>query len=445
MSDLPANVPTGHSRTKLIRAVGLLGLTAISLNGVIGSGIFVLPATVSALLGPASPIAYLIAALVNALIVLCFAEAGSMFDRTGGPYVYAREAFGSFVGFEVGWLFLLTRLAASAAITKAFTNYLGYFWPSLSQGPGRIIAATVSIVALTWINLIGVRYASWTVNLLTVGKLIPLLLFISIGLFWINPEALKLHGMPASLNLRQASLALIFAYGGFENASVPTEEVKNPKRSLPTALIISMSTTTVVYVLIQIVTQGTLPGLATSQTPLASSAATFLGSAGGVLLTAAAILSTFGSNSALTLVVPRILYALAEGGQLPKALARVHPRYRTPHVSTIAFALVAWVIALYGNFDQLAAVSAMSRLSFSAATCLAVPVLRRRKPERERHFKLKGGPTIPLVAALTSLWLLTGITREQAIAGAVALAVGASLYLYSTFVSGRSSSDATDS
>jgi APA family basic amino acid/polyamine antiporter len=223
---------------------------------------------------------------------------------------------------------------------------------------------------------------------------------------------------------------LIFAFGGFENASVPTEEVKNPTRNLPIALIVSIELTALLYIAIQIVALGTLPGLANDATPLASAAQMFLGPAGAAIITVGAVLSTTGSNSALALVGPRILYALAEGGQLPRSLARVHPRYRTPHVAVIVFALAAWVIALYGSFAQLVTVSAIARLLFSATTCLAVPVLRRKMPNAKRTFRVPGGVVIPALAAVISIWLLTGMNKAQAIAGVVALLLGVVLYLF---------------
>ncbi len=414
---------------RFVRAVGLFGLIAIAVNGVIGSGIFVLPATVASLLGPASLAAYIVAALLIALIVACFAEAGSMFEQTGGPYLYAREAFGSFVGLEVGWVFLLSRLAATSAIANAFTAYLGYFWPAFGSGVGRAIALTVLLWGLAWLNLVGVRYGSWTVNVLTIVKILPLLLFVFAGFFFVDSTRFQILALPDTGPLRQASLALIFAFGGFENASVPTEEVKNPTRNLPIALIASIGVTALLYIAIQIVALGTLPALANDATPLASAARMFLGPAGAAIITVGAVLSTTGSNSALVLVGPRILYALAEGGQLPRALARVHPRYRTPHIAVIVFALAAWVIALYGSFAQLVMVSAIARLLFSATTCLAVPVLRRKMPDAKRTFKVPGGMLIPGLAALISIWLLTGTNKAQAIAGVVALLAGAVLYL----------------
>jgi amino acid transporter len=395
---------------------------------------------VAALLGPASPLAYVIAAVVVTLIVACFAEAGSMFERTGGPYLYAREAFGRFIGFEVGWMFLLSRLAADAAISNAFTSYLGYFRPELASGTGRFLSITMLFVALTWINLVGIRYGAWAVNLLTVAKLVPLALFIGVGLPAADHGSYRLISLPTAAeidSLRQASLLLVFAFGGFENASVPTEEVKEPARNLPIALWSSIALTTVLYILIQIVALGTLPSLASSSTPLASAGRVFLGSAGAVIITAGAILSTIGSSSALALVGPRILYAMAEGGHLPRPLARIHARHRTPHVSIVVFAIIAWGMALYSDFTQLVAVSAIARLLFSASTCLAIPVLRRRMPLATRRFRVPGGIVIPALATAISIWLLSGINRAQATAGVIALAVGAILGLLMTRRSGE--------
>ena len=315
---------------RLLRAVGLAGLIAIAVNGVVGSGIFILPATVAALAGAASPAAYLLAACLMALVVLCFAEAGSLFEESGGPYVYARAAFGPFFGFQVGWMFFLSRLAASAAIANAFAAYLGYFWPTPAAGPGRAASLTLAIGLLTVLNLAGVRSGARTVNVLTVAKMLPLLLFVSAGLFAADPARYRLLGLPPVSSLKQVSLLLVFAFGGFENANVPAEEVEDPKRHLPIALLAAIGLTTVLYVLIQIVALGTLPGLASDPTPLASAAAMFLGPIGAGVIALGAVLSTLGSESALILVGPRILYAFARAGQLPRALARVHPRYRTP-------------------------------------------------------------------------------------------------------------------
>lgn len=411
---------------RLLRAVGLAGLTAIALNGVVGSAIFVLPATVYGLTGAASPIAYLVAALLMTLVVACFAEAGSRSEETGGPYLYARAAFGDLVGFLVGWMFLLTRLAATAAIANAFVASLGYIEPSLATGVGRFAAITIAVGGLAVINIFGVRGASFTVNLLTVAKLVPLVIFIGAGL--IAMHGITVLARPELGSLRQAALLLVFAYGGFENANVPTEEAVNPRRHLPIALLTTIAGVAVLYVLIQVVAQAALPGLAASKTPLASAAREVMGAPGGLLLTGAAIVSTLGSISAVVLVGPRVLYAFARHGQLPAVLARIHPRHRSPHWAVIVFALFTWAAALAGGFAQLAAMSAVARLLFSAITCLAVPVLRRRRRDLAPSFVLPAGPVIPLLAVGLSIWLLSGVSRAQAVAGGIGLLVGLAVY-----------------
>lgn len=412
---------------RLRRVVGLAGLTAIAVNGVIGSGIFVLPATVAGLLGPASPLAYVVAALVTALVVLCFAEAGSLFEETGGPYLYARAAFGDFAGFVVGWMFLLSRLAAAAAIANVFAAYLGHFGRWAGTGPGRLAAITGVLVLFAAVNVAGVRYGSWTVNLLTVAKLLPLFVLVAAGLA--SASAVPSFGPVPSLGaLQQATLLLIFAFGGFENACVPSEEAREPRRHLPIALVTAVVLSTALYVSIQAVAQAAVPALAQEGAPLAAAGRVLLGPPGAALITLGAVVSTGGSLSALVLVGPRILYAFARAGQMPALLGRVHPRFRTPHVAVVVVAVLVWAAAALGTFAQLAAVSAIARLTFSAATCLAVPVLRRKLADRPRGLTVPGGDAVPAAAVLLSLWLLAGISREQALAGAAALLVGVALF-----------------
>ncbi len=418
----------GRGSPTLVRAAGWPSLTAIAINGMIGAGIFALPASMAQLLGPASPLAYLVAGAAVLLIAFCFAEAGSQFERSGGPYLYARAAFGSFIGFEVGWMFALARLTATAAIANTFSAYLGYFWPGMAQGTGRLLAITFLIAVLAGINCLGVRPSVWLINILTIGKLLPLLLFSLVGLFFLDPNSFSFTVFPELSSLQQASLLLLFAFGGFEMASVPSEEAIRPRQDLPLALISSVSLVVVLYLLIQVVAMGTLPALATSSTPLASAAVGFLGPVGGLLLTIGAVLSTTGTSSASILTGPRMLYAQAQGGQLPSVLARIHPRYRTPAVSILLFALGAWALAVSGTFVQLAAVSALARLVVYLTTCLAIPVLRRTMPAAEHQFKLVGGSLIPLLAAATCVWLLIGSSLSQAMMIGAALLSGALLY-----------------
>jgi len=416
------------TQPQLVRAVGLAGLTAIAVNGVIGAGIFVMPATVAALLGPSSPIAYLLASVAALLIGLSFAEAGSLFDRAGGPYVYAREAFGDFLGFEVGWMFLFGRLAGAAAIANGFAAYVAFFNAELGTPVGRAAVITASIAAIATLNYIGVRYGSAVVNILTIGKLIPILIFITAGLIAIDWRTFALPSLPAIQPLREASLVLLFTFGGFEFASVPSEEVINSRRNLPIALIAGILISSVVYILIQVVCQGTLPNLSGDPTPVANAARQFLGPAGAALMVFGAVLSTTGTNSTILLVGPRMLYALAEGGQLPAIFGRVHPRYRTPHIAVVLFALAVLALALSGTFAALAALNAMARLLYSAVTCLAIPRLRQKIAPRKDAFRLPFGFLVPALGLLVSVFLLTGVTKTQALIGAAGMLSGAVVY-----------------
>jgi amino acid transporter len=414
-----------QSQPGLIRAVGPLGLTALAINGVIGAGIFVMPAAVASLLGPASALAYLIAGAAAILIALSFAEAGSYFDRAGGPYLYAREAFGAFIGFEAGWMFLLGRLAGAAAIANAFASYFAYFWPEAGTPLGRACSMGAAISAIGALNFVGVRYGAAAVNVLTAGKLVPLLVFIAAGFWFVRTPAIIPSAAPPGEQLREASLILLFAFGGFEFASVPSEEVIDSRRHLPVALIVGISLSAIIYMLVHLVCMGALPALAQDATPVASAAGRFLGPAGAALMVLGAVLSTTGTNSTILLIGPRILYALAQGGQLPAVLGRVHPRYRTPHISVALFAAATLGLALSGSFVQLAALNAIARLLYSITTCMAVPVLRSRIPSSERTFTLPFGHLIPVLGILASAVLLTGVNGAQALIGVAGISSGA--------------------
>jgi amino acid transporter len=287
----------GHGDTGLARVLGRWDLTAIGVNQVIGSGIFVLPASVAALVGAASsPWPFVLAAVANLLIVLCFAEVATRFRRAGGPYVYAREAFGPFVGFEVAWMLWLTRLASLAALANALARYLGYFLPGASVGPGRVVVVSLLIGGLALINLLGVRYGSWTVNLFTVSKLAPLAVFILFGLAAVDTSVFAGFTPTIDAATGEAVLLLMFAFGGFELITLPAGEARSPRRDVPFALLSTIGIVCVVFVAVQWVAAGTLPGIATSETPVADAAAVFLGPAGGVLVAIGGLISIAGAE-----------------------------------------------------------------------------------------------------------------------------------------------------
>src|SRR5882724_3150869 len=241
----------------LVRGIRRWDLVAVAINAIIGAGIFGLPSRVYALVGSYSLIAFVVCAIVVALIILCFAEVGSRFDETGGPYLYAREAFGSAVGFEVGWLSWLARLTAFAANCNLMVSYLAFFWPGASAPPQRAIIITVVVIALAAINFIGVRQAAIASDFFTIGKLIPLLIFIAAGLFFLKPQAFAFGPRPSTGAFSQSVPLLVFAFTGFEMAAIPAGEVRDPRRNLPRALLIATAVVASVYLLVQIVCIGT--------------------------------------------------------------------------------------------------------------------------------------------------------------------------------------------
>ncbi len=413
---------------RLVRVLGKWDLTALGVNQLIGSGIFVLPASVAVLVGAAaSPLVWISAAAVNVLIVLCFAEAGTRFRQAGGPYLYARQAFGPLVGFEVAWMIWLTRVASQAALANAFSLYLAYFLPGAGAGWSRIVVITVVIAVLTAINVRGVRQGSWLVNLFTVSKLLPLLIFVLLGagfMEWGNFQGML---QPRWEGFGQSILLLMFAFGGFEVVTLPAGEARAPRNDVPAALVLTIVIGAAFYLSVQVVAVGTLATLGETQTPIADAAAGFLGPAGGILIALGGLISIAGTNAGTMLAGPRLTFALGEQGELPGFFGHVHSRFRTPDASILIYALVAWGLALSGSFEQMAAVSAVARLVFYAVTCLAVPVLRRQAPQSE-GFRLPGGWLIPMLALAGSLAIVAGADRTSLLAGGLALAAGGLLF-----------------
>jgi len=413
---------------RLRRTIGRFSLLAIVVNGIIGAGIFVLPATVAGLAGDASTLAYFVSGGAALLIALSFAAASSMFDQAGGPYLYAREAFGPFIGFEVGWMFLLGRFAGAGAILNALVAYIAYFLPVFATFGGRVLAISAAALSIGILNYFGVRLGTTLVNSLTVGKVLPLVLFVVAGIVTGHHGRFLPIEMPDLGHIRQASFVLLFALGGFEFATVPSEEVVDPKRRLPAMLVLGMALALVIYVLVQDVCNASIPNLASKPAPLASAASHFLGPSGARLMTAGAILSSMGTLSTILLVGPRMLYAMAHSRYLPRLLARVHPVYRTPHISIAVFALITLGVSLSGRFRELASLNALAFLLYSITTCAAVPVLRLRKKRDQRDSVLRGASVIPILGVGVCLCLLAGTTSREASIGCGGILVGAVVY-----------------
>ncbi len=419
----------------LKRALGRWDLTAIGVNQVIGGAIFLLPSDVARLVGPWGPLAFMAVGLLSLSIALCFAEAGSRFDKTGGPYLPARAAFGRFVGFEVGWMMWFTRVTSQASVANGLALALAFYWPAVALGAPRMALIAGLTIALTVINVIGIKQSSWVVNTLTIGKLAPLALFIIIGIWFIDPS--HFAAMPA-VTREQASgaaILLIFAYGGYEVTGVLAGEAANPRKDVPFAFVATLIVVTIVMSLTSLVATGVVPDLAASKTPLAAGAAVFLGAAGALLISAGAAISMTGNNMGQILNGSRTIFALAENGDLPRWFARVHPGYHTPSNAILFTAVVALTLALTGSFVALAAVSAIARLVMYLAVCASTLVLRRRVPTGDvgpAQFTVAGGPVVPVVAMIVALGILAGASQAQLTAGALALAAGAVLFFFAT-------------
>src|SRR5262252_1336704 len=323
------------SQKGLVRGIGRWDLLALTINGMVGAGIFGLPSRIYGLAGVWSVVAYLVCAALVTLITLCFAEVGSRFAETGGPYLYARMAFGSVIGFEVGWLVWLARVTAFAALCNLLLGYLSFFWPAAGSGLTRALVITVVVIAMTTVNLIGVREAALVNNLFTIAKLTPLLLFIVAGLFFLSPETFIAPAAPNYGDFSTAALLLIFAFSGFEMAVVPAGETRDPRRHVAFALLTATGVVALLYVMIQVVCIGTLPGLASSERPLVDASSRFLGATGASIVSVGALISITGTLNSNMLVAPRILFAMAEQGQLPRPLAATHRRFRTPHIAIL--------------------------------------------------------------------------------------------------------------
>ena len=426
-------------RATLERALGRWDLTGIGINQVIGGAVFLIPSQVALAVGGWSVAFVVLAGVSSMFVALCFAEAGSRFDGTGGAYIYTRAAFGRFIGFEIGWMQWFTRAASQASVVNGIAVSVGYYWSGAADGLPRAALITLLTAALAIVNVVGIRQSAWLVNALTIAKLVPLLGFIVFGVwYWDRDLVPPLVALDVE-NVAAAALLLTFTFGGFDVIGVPAGEAVAPRRHIPFALIATMTVVTAVLALVHFVLGGTLPNLAHSTTPIADAARRLFGPAAALAIGLGAVLSMIGNNAGQVLSGSRMLFALAEHGDLPRTLGRVNARYRTPVNAIAATSIIALVLALSGSFARLAAVSAVARLVAYAGT--AVATLRLRHLERSGHvaaatYTIPFGPVVPVLALLTSVIILVGATGEQLGSGAAALLAGAALFLTVRSVSG---------
>jgi basic amino acid/polyamine antiporter, APA family len=426
---------------KLVRGIGRWDLTAIAINTIIGAGIFGLPAKVTALIGGYSLIAFVICALIIGLIVVCFAEVGSRFKDTGGMYLYAREAFGPVVGFEVGWLYWIVRVTTFAANANLLLAYLGFFYPTANQGTTRTVLIGIVLLVLTAVNFAGIRESVVLTNFFTVGKILPLLTFAAVGLFFIQPANFTFGEIPAYGTASSAVLLLIYAFVGFEAAVIPAGETRDPQKNVPFALLAALAVVAVLFIVIQVVSIGTLPGLAVSERPLADAAAQFLGGWGAAFITIGALVSISGNLNSGFLTASRMPFAMAEQREAPRVLGITHKRFKTPWVSVLVTAAFMLVFAVQSSFISALTISTIVRLLVYAVTCASLPVFRSRENTPEAAFRAPFGIAAAILSLLLTAWLLTNVDfRKEGVMVLVLGAAGLILYFAYRFF-GKNSAD----
>lgn len=411
--------------------LGFWSIVLLGINSIIGSGIFLLPNKAYNLVGVGSIFVIIFDMVLVLSIALCFAEASGMFKKNGGPYVYAKEAFGEFVGFEVGFMKWAIAIIAWAAMASAFVQVLAKVWTVAEDPFIKNLMIIIILSALGIMNILGVKISKILNNIITIGKMLPLLLFIAVGIFFIKGEnfvPIFPNSEVGSFNFAPAALLMFYAFTGFESIAVAAEDMDNPEKDLPKATLVVMFVVSLFYTMILIVSIGTLgTELSSSSEPIAAAASKFLGPIGSAIITAGTLVSIGGINIAASFVTPRCGVALAEDGILPRVIAK-NGRFGTPTLAIIITVVLAIAIALSGSFVKLAAISVISRFVQYLPTCLAIPVLRKKRPDLHRTFKVPFGPVIPIFAIVVSCWLVYNSELEKILIGLGGLLVGVPVY-----------------
>lgn len=409
---------------------GLSSIVLLGINAIIGSGIFLLPGQAYAKMGTSSLFVYLFVSLLAMALALCFAEVAGMFKKNGGAYVYVKEAFGDFAGFEVGIMKWIVSIIAWATMAVGFATALSSIWEPANDPVVHNSIVCVILIGLGIMNIIGVNLTKYVNNIASIGKLLPLLLFIVAGVFFLHGDYFQ-PIVPKGLEnstFSETVILIFYAFTGFEAIASAAEDMENPKKTLPIAIISAMTLVSIIYFLIQMVSIGSLgASLATSVTPVADAITVFLGPIGGGIVAFGTLISIGGINIASSFLTPRNGIALADDGLLPSVISK-KTAWGTPYVAIILSVLIALPIALSGSFTQLAAISVISRFTQYIPTCLAVIVFRRKRPELTSTFRVPFGYTIPIIATIISIWLLCNADITKILIGLGALLIGIPLY-----------------
>ena len=416
----------------LNRSLGLYDVVSLVIGTIVGADIYIAASFGAGLLGPFAVFAWAIAGVMAILIALCFAECSSLVPQVGGPYAYAKRAFGNFTGFLAGWSLLIASWSSIAVFPLAFVAYLDFFIPNMSQTL-QIIIKILFVLFLTLVNYYGVRQAGKVNDILTILKIAPILILTIAGIayFIIKPSLLIANFTPiAPLGLSGigSAIVLIFwAYVGFELVTVPSDEIINSKRTIPLAIGIGMGVIALFYVVTNFVILGLVPWmqLSMSTAPLALAGYTLIGAIGAGFLTVGALLSISGSDEAGILSAARIPYAMAADGLLPRIFARVHPKYGTPYVALITQNVVTLIAAIFGTISQLIILSVFTLLFCYFLTCISVFPLRKKYGTG--GFKLPW--IVPVLGVAVALYIMTQCAINQIIIGSALILLGIPVYV----------------
>jgi len=411
----PAQLPTDA----LPRRLGLWSLVAITMGIMIGSGIFRTPSSIAQMTGSVGGLTLIwsLGGLITLCLALSLAELAAMFPRAGGIYVYLHEAYGPAVAFVFGWTFLIINPAQWAAITVIFAEYASAFLP-LTAGGKRLVASAL-IVFVSAANYFSLRFASALQNFATASKALALA-GISVFLFALSGGSTGALSQPITWSLPSISSAavaivtVLWPYEGVASACALSGEVRNPARTIPRALVLSVICVTLLYLFINAAYLHVLPfkAVAGSELVAADAMQTVAGRTGAAIIAACVLLSTFGAIAGTAIVDPRVFFAMARDGMFFKRIGAIHPRYQTPHVAIVVSAILAIAYLWVRTFEELAAQFILGLWLFYALAVLAVMVLRIRQPTTPRPYRAVGYPVVPGIFVLSAIGLLAGAFME---------------------------------
>jgi basic amino acid/polyamine antiporter, APA family len=434
-------MPITKSKEGLKRVIGIGGLALAIVNGTMGAGIFVLPGVVGLELGAFAVFGYIFCSIMMAAIMLCYAEIGTRITTSGGSYAYVEAAFGKFPGYIINWLYFFGwGILGSAALMNIIADSLALLFPAFANYLIRIVFFFVLIGFMILVNVRGTKQGIGFVKIITVVKLLPLLCIIIFGLKLVKVGNLFWERVPALSTFSHTVFILFFAFAGFETSLGVSGELKNPKRTIPMGILLGGIIILIVYMLLQMVTQGIL-GVdigSFKDAPLAAVAQKIAGPLGATLLLITAAISCFGAVGADVLATPRSLFAGANDGTFPKFLGRVHPKFATPYLAVITYGTMIFVFSVSGGFKQLAIMASAAILFIYLAVILSTIEMRRKKAVKtENIFIIPLGLTIPFIGIATIVWLLTSLSLWEILSTIIFIAIICVIYFATQWMKSR--------